>query len=262
VQCTTSVCQGATTARICNAGAYQNKDCVALNQTCFTQANGIPDCGGSCIKDRHQCASRVQTQLCDANGVWQPSVSCTSNPPEVCDSFSAVSSSTYGTCIGNSPTAFDPTAGQSEDFEAFDRDLIAQPFFAPDNLFLTRLGVRTLNVATTANGYLSIHNDSSGQPGTLMNRTDQFGISASSSNLHDLWFSAAANTQLTKNTRYWIVLKVASAGSNPHLVHSNTAVAAGAYRLGSQAFGIPGNLAAGATSPGTGSVSLLYETQK
>lgn len=262
VQCTTSVCQGATTARICVGGTYQPKDCVALNQTCFTQSNGVPDCGGSCVKDRRQCATRMQTQLCDANGVWQPSVSCSLSPPQVCDSFSAVTSTGYGTCIDNSPRPYDPTGGGSGDLECFDRDLFAQPFIAPDNLFLTRLGVRTLNVATTANAFVSLHSDASGQPGMLINRTDQFGIIAASMNFHDVWFSAAANTQLIKNTKYWIVLKVSSPGANPHIAHSSTANAAGAYRLGSQAFGIPGSLSAGITAPATGSVSLLYESQK
>lgn len=215
VECTASACQSASVARICSGGLYQNKDCVALNQTCFIQTNGSADCGGSCVKDRRQCSSTGNPQICSGSGAWQADTNkptCASN--ELCEKWVATTNAAYGTCVTNDiRTRGYSTVAGSVTSPAFN-DFIATAVRLDDDYRLVRLGALTVDQTAPlpdnqgGQSLMFIYADtlqgSTHRPGALIT----YGLARDLLVGANVWNPINTNVTLSANTTYWIAIDI------------------------------------------------------
>jgi hypothetical protein len=142
-------------------------------------------------------------------------------------------------------------------------DIVAQPFTPTEAVRLTAFGARTGTV-NACSVYLSLHDDASGQPGTIKNATAFRPLNAQSLNLTAANSAADAATKLTANTKYWLVARIGGSGSCQFL-YSATNVAAGPLRYGTATQVVaPDDMKPGDTNVSTagGQVTLFIQAQR
>jgi hypothetical protein len=215
VECTANTCNGATAARICTGGLYQPKDCVALNQTCFTQSNGVPDCGGICVKDKRQCSSTGNPQICSASGGWAADTNkpaCASN--ELCEKWVPTTNAAYGTCVTNDVRVRGySTAGGSVTEPAFN-DFIATAVRLDDDYRLVRLGALTVDqtppLPDNQGGqslmfiYADMLQGTTHRPGALIT----YGTAKDLLVGGNVWSPINTTVTLRANTTYWLAIDI------------------------------------------------------
>ncbi len=253
-------CDGLTAQFTCSGDRW-GSSVLCVDSTCFGGVNGVGGyCQGDCVAGEYRCAGTAQSQRCDSEGAWYNYEICSVSPPEICDEEEI--SPTYGQCIDNSPAEIGESGTSPYELELYDDDIVAQPIEITEDVVLVTFGMRTTPNSVFGNAYLSLHEDSDGQPSAIINRTTEFPIGTDSFNIEPRMYGDPANVNLVAGTRYWIVAKISAGPSADVRIYVDEASPAGDFRIGIQPYGVPADLSPGATGPSTGEVTLFIKVQK
>ncbi len=249
-------CVDSKSLNTCDAsGAWTiTTDCSAMSQTCTGGA-----CTGDCAANTYQCISRTASQKCDGSGKWNNDDTCTTSPAEVCDLTSG--SATYGKCVANDPVPLGSNAASGGARTLYNDGLYAQPVIPTVDVRLIGFGITTTNESVGGTVFLSLHGDSNNQPGNIINRTNAFSL-GQGQHIRAPITTQSTNIQMTAGTRYWVVAKMQVVDAQAPQVYLNPSSPAGAFRFGTQTYGIPGNLTAGQTTLSSGALTLFVQVQK